>query len=159
MMLNLSHGSLLQTWRQCLRLPGGKRLFSYLIGRLAPYSGSIGAVVDFLAPGHAKLFLRDRRPLRNHLKSIHAIALANLGELTSGLAVHAGLPNNTRGIITGLTMVYLKKARGPLSAECCCNIPPLEDKDIVLLVETTINDAQGDTVAKASVTWRLGRLH
>jgi acyl-coenzyme A thioesterase PaaI-like protein len=145
-------------WRILQNLPAGKWLFSRLLGRFAPYSGSIGANIIKLEPGYAVLALRDRRRVRNHLRSVHAIALANLGELTSGLAVMSALPSGIRGIITGLSMEYLKKARGRLVAESRCNPPsiPRSADDITFEVITEIRDYQEEIVARARVTWRLG---
>ena len=145
-------------WRVLQTLPAGKWLFSRLLGRFAPYSGSIGANIIKLEPGYALLALRDRRRVRNHLRSIHAIALANLGELTSGLAVMSTLPNGIRGIITGLSMEYLKKARGQLLAESRCDPPSIPDgsDDVTYEVVTEIRDSQEDIVARARVMWRLG---
>jgi len=149
---------LMRIWCKLKKLPGGKWLFGRLVGRFAPYSGSIQANIVELEPGHAILSLRDRRRVRNHLRSVHAIALANLGELTSGLAVMSALPDGIRGIITGLSMDYLKKARGRLLAESRCAPLSLANVsgDIDFDVVTEIRDSNKEIVARATVSWRLG---
>lgn len=143
-------------WRRLSPYPGGTWLFSRLLGWMAPYSGTIGARVVQLEPGHARVVLADRRRVRNHLDSIHAVALVNLAEQATGLAVLMGLPPDVRGILTGLTITYQKKARGRLIAECRCAIPAVTGNTDYEAV-ATITDAAGDVVAQAVARWRLGK--
>src|SRR2546426_9594268 len=97
--------------------------------------------------------MADRRAVRNHLHSIHAVALANLAEVASGLAVTSGLPASARGISTTLSITYLKKSRGTLTAEARCPIPDA-CREAEHDCESRISDAPGHVGARPAVRWR-----
>jgi len=147
--------ALIRLWRWLSPWPGGRWLASRFIGWDVPYSGTIGARIEVLEPGHARIRLQQRRKVSNHLGSVHAIALANLGELASGLAMLVAVPPTVRGIVTHLEITYLKKARGTLLAECRCEVPEVTG-DVDHIVRAVIQDPVGDEVATVSVRWRLG---
>ena len=147
-----------KTWDRLSVLPGGGKLFGKLVGRAAPYTGTIDPVVLELRRGYAKVQMRDRKAVRNHLRSIHAIALMNLAEVASGTGFIYGLPSNTRGILTGLSIEYLKKARGTLTAECYAPIPESNERD-EFEVEVVTRDETGDIVTRARAKWLIGPAH
>ena len=143
-------------WMRLSRWPAGPWLFSVALGRVAPYSGTVGAWVETLTPGFARVHLRDRRRVRNHLRSIHAIALINLGEIATGLAVLSSIPPDMRGIVTGIRAEYLKKARGNLIAEAEFQLPEISQSDTPCEVEANLCDASGDVVTRVRAIWRIG---
>ncbi len=147
---------LLALWQRLSTWPGGKTLFRFILSRAVPYSGTVSPRITVLEPGYVRIEMRDRRRIRNHLNSVHAIALANVAELASGLAMSTGLPSNVRGIVVKLQIEYLKKARGTLVAESRVAIPDVMS-DTEYDVTSHVTDSGGDIVARATVTWRLRR--
>ena len=144
-------------WDRFHHLPGGKFLFNFLLGRTAPYTGTIRPRVLDLRAGYARVSIKDRGRVRNHLRSIHAVALANLAEVTSGLALHYALPDHARAILTRLDVEFLKKGRGQLTAEASAPVPKgVESEEIELL--TVVRDSSGDEVARARAHWLVGPL-
>ena len=134
-------------WDVMSGVPGGKRVFSRLIGRMAPYTGTVRAMVTVLRPGYAEVEMHDRRGVRNHLSSVHAIALANLGELAGNVALAYSLPDDARFIVSGLEIEYTKKARGTITA---VGEPPIPHSAARAQydVPVTLRDASGDEVAR-----------
>ena len=148
--------TILKWWNRLAKLPAGGWLFSLALGLLAPYSGTISARVEAIKPGYARVSKKDRRRVRNHLQSIHAIALINLGEIATGLAVLSTISANMRGIVLDIQAEYVKKARGKITAIAEFQLPePLTD-DTPCQVEAKLRDQSGETVTIVRATWLIG---
>jgi acyl-coenzyme A thioesterase PaaI-like protein len=146
----------LRTWWVRLGgLPGGPWLFSRLFGLAIPYSGSVSPRIRVLEPGRAVIAMGDRRGVRNHLASVHAIALTNLAEMTTGLALGYGLPDGMRTILVRVECEFLKKARGTITAASEAPVfTEIVEKEV--LVESTLTNEAGEVVAKGRAVWLAG---
>jgi len=152
--LNVQRPSIAAVWHMLSRFPGGNVLFSKFIGRMAPYTATIDCRVEALDFGHAIVTLRDRPAVRNHLSSLHAIALMNLGEVATGLAVLYAVDGRGRGIVSSLKMDYEKKARGTITATCDAVLPNTPGKHDAT-VEAVLRNEDGHVVARATAIWAI----
>lgn len=144
-----------EAWNTLAMLPGGKHLFSMLLGRMAPYTGTIGANVTVLRAGHCEVQMADRRAVRNHLNCVHAIALVNLAEVAGNVALAYSMPDDARFIVASLEIKYLKKARGTITA---IGEAPILNTSVraEYQVPVTLKDPSGTVVATAVLHTLVG---
>ena len=145
----------LKIYRSLSRKPLGHWLFSRLICFKAPYFGSIGPRMVRLEPGRGEATIRHRRSVTNHLGTVHAIALCNLAELCAGVMIDASLPHDMRWIPKGMTVQYLKKAKGTMRAVATPVIPIASGSAYDLPINVDVVDAAGERVFNAVVTMWL----
>lgn len=143
-------------WKKASKLPGGKWFFSQALGKQIPYTGSIPFRIEKWEPGASVVELLDNRKARNHLSSLHAIALANVGELSTGLALHSLLTEKQRAILVKFEIKYLKKARGVIHAEGACG-PLSEYSSFEQEVESKLFDKNREVVAEFKALWKVDR--
>lgn len=142
-------------WDRLHGLPGGKAVFSRMIGTVAPYTGTINATIQELRPGYARLTMEDKRNVRNHLRCVHAVALANLVELTGNVALAYSLPDDARFIPTGMSIEWIKKSRGRITGLCECPIvDSTEERDYD--VPVVLKNEAGETVVTGTLKTRVG---
>jgi acyl-coenzyme A thioesterase PaaI-like protein len=146
--------NVVKIWNLVSKFPLGTTIFSKLVGLWIPYTGSIRACVLELGPRRVRIQLKDRRRVRNHLRSIHAIALANLGEYSTGLALTAALTPGSRIIIKQLQIEYLKKARGTLVSQVEINPQELPNSG-ESWVRAEIRDLANNIVCRTQALWKI----
>ncbi|ORX45869.1 Thioesterase/thiol ester dehydrase-isomerase [Hesseltinella vesiculosa] len=130
-------------------------VYSFLLGKSDPYANSIDMRVSTLSRGFCTAIMRDRHRNRNPFKSIHATALATFAETVGGLALMSQFKRRDRAILVSLSVKYLKKARGLLTASSEYTL----EKDLTgsheIQTEVIIKDRMLDTVAKMTLNWKI----
>lgn len=141
----------LQIYRRLSSVPGGRVVFTRLFQRMAPYFRTIPVRVESVEPGRATAAMRHTRSVRNHLGTVHAIALCNLAEMLMGLAAEATVPKSHRWIPKAMRVEYLAKASGLMHGEAELTLPePLADRGTIV-VPVTVRDPKGVIVFTAEI--------
>lgn len=155
-------GEFLRIYERLRRFPGGRWLFGRGVGWRAPYFSSIRPYVAEYCPGYAEVQINDRFRTRNHIGTIHAIALCNLAELCAGLVMDSITSSPLRWIPKGMQVRYLRKARGRVTARCqfgetlpkVDRVTPTDFIESVTL-EVEIQDLSGQQVCIAHIEFHL----
>jgi len=100
----------IRTYNNMATKPFGKKLFSLFVCFKAPYFGSISPTFTALSDGFAEVTINNRRKVRNHIGTVHAIAMCNMAELAGGTMTEVSIPRSMRWIPKGMEVQYLKKA-------------------------------------------------
>jgi acyl-coenzyme A thioesterase PaaI-like protein len=101
-----------------------------------------------------------RRRVKNHLGTVHAIAMANMCELAAGLATEVTLPADLRWIPKGMTIEYLKKAATDLRAVCQLSEKPQWRDGLEVTMPVLVLDASDTPVVRAHIRmWVTARRH
>lgn len=142
----------LRLYRKFAQFPMGKWLFSRVVCLTAPYFGSISPRFLSLVPGKAEVAMRNRRRVRNHIGTVHAIAMCNLCELAAGTMTDASMPSGMRWIPKSMQVEYLSKAETDLTATARIDLPLAQDKSYELPVTVEVVDSGAQVVLRAVIT-------
>ncbi len=146
----------LRLWRKLEPKPFGKRLFSWIICRKAPYFASIAPRMVSLEPGRGEATVAHRRAVTNHIGTVHAIALCNLAEFVGGLTCDVSIPATMRWIPKGMAVDYRKKAVGVQRAVATPAFAPHEAAEgYDLPLDVVVTDPDGDTTFTACIAMRV----
>lgn len=141
----------LAMWHKLEGKPFGKALFSRAICWKAPYFGSISPRIEEFRPGFARVSMKKRRAVQNHIGTVHAIAMCNLAEMAAGTLTEISIPKSMRWLPKGMQVDYLRKAE--TDVEAFATVPQAkegESQDLPVTVE--VKDRAGQVVVRAVIT-------
>ena len=140
-------------------------LLSKGLNTMVPFNGPHRFKIEEISKQSLKVSLPYRKKNLNHLKGIHACALATLAEVSSGFLLISLLdPKKYRLILKRLEMDYLYQAKTGVVANFSIEkewlekevIAPLERESVILLQpEIKIFDTQGNHVATGKAHWQI----
>ncbi len=143
--------SILQRYESMSRYPGGKILFAKIVGWTAPFFAKIKPRFIDLRPAFCQTQIDDRRGVRNHLGTINAGALCSLAEMTGGLALDTVVPKNMRWIPKTMTVQYVAKATGTITATSEFATDIVRTGDVVIPI--VVRNASDNVVFTADITF------
>ena len=147
----------LKLYQSLTHLPLGKIIFSKMLCFLTPYFSSIKPSIKELKINRCVVFMKKRRAVTNHLKTVHAVAMCNMAELAGGLMTEISLPQGKRWIPSGMTVKYLKKAKSNLIAIADGN--ELDwDKEGEVIVPVGITDDNNELVFSAEIKMNIKNI-
>lgn len=91
-------------------------LLSQVFGRAVKFAGTAGIQIERLDFHQAKLVQKNRRKVQNHIGSVHAAAMALLGESATGFLVGMHVPDDRLPLLKSMQLDYVKRATGKLIA-------------------------------------------
>ena len=145
----------LELYDKITRLPFGKFFFNKGIGIVAPFFGKIRPNIIRLEPYSCEVQMKDRWGVRNHIGTVNAGAMCTLAELTGGLAMDASLPAHLRWIPKNMSVEYLCKAKGMLTATCTFDEDVIQEGETVLPV--VVGNEKDEKVFVAEITFHISK--
>ena len=80
----MSDNYLLNMYEKALKLPAGRKLFSMVFSRKAPYFATITPTISELRPNFCEVKFKKRKGVENHIQTVHVIAICNALECAMG---------------------------------------------------------------------------
>jgi acyl-coenzyme A thioesterase PaaI-like protein len=140
-------------------------LLNRLLGRLVPFNRPHGFAIERIEADRIVTRASNRRVNHNHIRGIHACAIATIAEFSSGLALLSRLdPTRYRLIMARMEIDYLFQAREDILATTILDVPQVQQQvldrlrdaeSVSFTQETLVEDRAGHTVARAHITWQI----
>ena len=137
---------LINLYERCLKLPFGRKIFSTMFARKAPYFKTIKPLITELKPNFCQLTFKKRKPVQNHIGTVHAIAVCNGMEMAMGALAEASIPKHLRWLPKGMNVQYLAKTDSDVTIEAVASESTWQPGDQPISVEAKRSD---DTVVAA----------
>jgi acyl-coenzyme A thioesterase PaaI-like protein len=146
---------------------GWLRVLNLMMSWIVPFNRPHGFHIVELAEERVRTSASYRRSNHNHIRGIHACAIATVAEFSAGLLLLSRLdPARYRLIMSKLDVDYLYQAKQEITAETGLSNTELQDRVLKpletaeshsIIMETLISDRDGNQVAHAHTTWQIKR--
>ena len=141
------------------KLPDAIRTFtlSKAFGRIVPMVGTAGLRYEHVSPNKVVVSIKNKRPMQNHIKGVHAAAMALLAETATGFVVGLNVPDHRIMLIKSLHVDYKRIAKGDLVATATLSDEQrqyiIDNEKGELIVPITVIDESGQSPIECTMNW------
>jgi acyl-coenzyme A thioesterase PaaI-like protein len=132
-------------------------LRSFLFGRFIRFAGTSGLVFEEVSHERVVVHIPNRPKVQNHIKGVHAAAMALLAETATGFAFGMHLPDDKLPLIKSLKVEYKKRSKGDMRAEARIDAADIarmhRDEKGDVLVPVTVTDESGESPIVCEMIW------
>ena len=130
---------------------------SKILGKVVPYVGTSGLLYEEITSERVIVSIRNQHKVQNHIKNVHAAAMALLAETATGFVVGINLPDDKLPLIKSLKVDFYKRTQGDMRA-----VATLTPEDVArittepkgeLWVPVTVTDESGNEPIKCEMLW------
>ncbi len=139
--------------------PAGLRraLITWVFGGTVHFVRTAGVRFVELREEQAVLKLANRRRVQNHIGTVHAAAVALLGETATGAVFGMNVPDDHIPLLKSMRIDYTKRSQGALKAEASLSLELRtrirnEDRGEVA-VPVKITDESGEPTVECEYVW------
>lgn len=142
-----------------------RKILNIGLDRLVPFNKPHGFKVIEIGEHHLKTMVPYKKANFNHIKGIHACALATLSEFTTGFLLLTNLdPKKYRLIMQSLSMDYYYQAKmdayGSFKIseewlETMIYKPLKSTEKVIVACEVEIHDAENNHISTGKVNWQI----
>lgn len=151
--------NLTRLMRPLAKLPTAARIstLSFILGKVVPFVGTSSLRYEEITPTRVVVSIRNRRPVQNHIKGVHAAAMALLAETATGFVVGMNLSDDKLPLIKSLHVDFKRRTVGDMRA-----VASLTPEQVALiqgspkgelLVPVTVTDESGEEPIKCEMLW------
>lgn len=141
-----------------------RNLTMAFLNKLSPFNCHLGAKLIEWTDDKALIFVKKKRGVQNHVKSVHAGALFTLGETCAGLVIIRNFPfEKFRPLMSDVRVTYSKQARGDVWGEAVAALGVMQKAHDVFnsgevpIIEMTTNimNNQKEVIAIVTTIWQV----
>ena len=133
------------------------RALTLFFGRTVKFVGTAGAKVETLTNKRCVVTLKNRKPIQNHIGSVHAVANALIAETATGFVVGMNVPDSAVPVIKTIKLDYVKRSAGDMRAEAWLTDEQVEvirtQEKGEVTVAVSITDAEDKEPVIAEMVW------
>lgn len=139
--------------------PQGLRRFliTWAFGGTVHFVRTAGVGFQELTEERSVLTLANRRRVQNHIGTVHAAAVALLGETATGAVFGMSVPDDRLPILKSMRIDYIRKSQGDLRAEAWLSPEQragfVQDEKGDISVPVKIIDETGQPTVDAEFVW------
>jgi acyl-coenzyme A thioesterase PaaI-like protein len=140
-------------------LPQGLRSFilTKLFGRIVPFLSTASVQFEEVSAARLVVSIKNRRKVQNHIKGVHAAAMALLAETSTGFVMGMNVPDDKLLLLKSMHVDYQKRSQGDMRAVATLSDDQIEllhsTEKGTLLVNVAISDESGEAPIQCEMVW------